>query len=293
MTNELVNVIPGQLITAGLFNDMIDKIKDLEGRVTALERTATGTIFGTVNENVKGVPSPIKGARVYARTDAETRTTQTDQDGKYSITNLLPGNYQVKAEAENFVTSLEVGALVASGVISTVNFVLTSSVNMVKVPDVQGRTLSEALTMIGTKLKVAPILDMESNIIDPNGPNSGSRIVINQNINEGFVPEGTPMKLFLAAAPKTTPIMPSITGLRPSPRQGQISIIAGSGFGSEKGKGKVTFSGVEVTTTETEWSDSKISVTLPENAPTGSQDVKVTNKDGIDSNPFNVNVAPF
>jgi hypothetical protein len=276
------NVNPGDLITSDLFNKMIAKIEEHEVRIAALERTATGIIFGTVNENVKGVPSPIKGARVYARTDAETRTTQTDQDGKYSITNLLPGKYQVLAEAENFAGGSEVDALVASGVTSTVNFVLTSSVNRVEVPDVQGLSLSDALKKVGEhKLTKGCIKDTESHDVDiTKDLNLDTRIVINQNVNPGgFLAEGTPINLFVGAAPKTTP---SIKRLKPNQGgSGSEVTIEGSGFGLELGK--VIISGTEAPTTQNNWSDSKIKFGIPKMG-TGTYDVQVINNEGEASN---------
>lgn len=288
MTKIFANVAPGDLITSDLFNQMIAKIEELDDRVAAIERTATGTIAGSVKEIAKNMP--IIGARVYAVSgNATYSSTPTDNLGNYSITNLLPGIYRVWAESEDFSRSNIETISVSSAATSTVNFVLTSSVNMVEVPDVQGVALSQALeTIRSSGLTAGFLMDVDSNIIDSTDPSSSSLIVINQSLSPGEpVPVGTVINLFMAVN-ATESLPPIILDIKPNVDVPKAEVeIIGIGFGSEKNK--VTFSKVEATDI-TAWTGDSIRVKVPEGAVTGTVDVQIITIDGVKSNTFNFTV---
>lgn len=288
MTKIFANVAPGDLITSALFNQMIAKIEELDDRVAAIERTATGTIAGSVKEIAKSMP--IIGARIYAVSgNATYSSTPTDNLGNYSITNLLPGIYRVWAESEDFSRSNIETISVSSAATSTVNFVLTSSVNMVEVPDVQGVALSQALeTIRSSGLTAGFLMDVDSNIIDSTDPSSASLIVINQSLSPGEpVPVGTVINLFMAVN-ATESLPPIILDIKPNVGEPTAEIeIIGIGFGSEKNK--VTFSKVEATEI-TAWTGDSIIVKVPKGAVTGTVDVQIITIDGVKSNTFNFTV---
>lgn len=288
MTKIFANVIPGDLITSDLFNQMIAKIEELDDRVAAIERTATGTIAGSVQEIAKN--TSIIGARVYAVSGNVTySSTPTDNLGNYSITNLLPGIYRVWAESEGFSRSNIETISVSSAATSTVNFVLTSSVNMVEVPDVQGVALSQALeTIRSSGLTAGFLMDVDSNIIDSTDQSSASLIVINQSLSPGEpVPVGTVINLFMAVN-ATESLPPIILDIKPNVGVPKAEVeIIGIGFGSEKNK--VTFSKVEATEI-TAWTGDSIRVKVPEGAVTGTVDVQIITIDGVKSNTFNFTV---
>lgn len=288
MTKIFANVAPGDLITSDLFNQMIAKIEELDDRVAAIERTATGTIAGSVKEIAKSMP--IIGARIYAVSgNATYSSTPTDNLGNYSITNLLPGIYRVWAESEDFSRSNIETISVSSAATSTVNFVLTSSVNMVEVPDVQGVALSQALeTIRSSGLTAGFLMDVDSNIIDSTDPSSASLIVINQSLSPGEpVPVGTVINLFMAVN-ATESLPPIILDIKPNVGEPTAEIeIIGIGFGSEKNK--VTFSKVEATEI-TAWTGDSIIVKVPKGAVTGTVDVQIITIDGVKSNTFNFTV---
>ena len=72
-------------------------------------QVAGATITGTVTDASGGV---IAGAQVSAKnvaTDVVT-STKSNSDGLYTVTNLIPGEYQVTVAASGFTTKLTVGA---------------------------------------------------------------------------------------------------------------------------------------------------------------------------------------
>jgi thermitase len=77
-----------------------------------------GSISGTVTSAKDG--SAIAGATV---TDG-TRTTTTDAMGKYTISNVMPGTYQVTASKEGYVSVTSAVTVVSGGTV-TINFSLS------------------------------------------------------------------------------------------------------------------------------------------------------------------------
>ena len=82
----------------------------------------TGEIKGTVIDSSDGSPIPL--ANVI--TEPPTSSVTTDVDGKYSIPNVVPGNYRVIASKEDN-TSREVRIAVAAGEVTTADLFFGSS----------------------------------------------------------------------------------------------------------------------------------------------------------------------
>jgi hypothetical protein len=80
-----------------------------------LAQTNVGRISGTVTDMAGAL---VQGAAIKVMNDATglTRTTVTDDNGFYIVTNLMPSNYTVSAEREGFKKTVKTGhTLVADG----------------------------------------------------------------------------------------------------------------------------------------------------------------------------------
>jgi hypothetical protein len=117
-----------------------------------LAQTETGQINGTVTDQTGGVVTNANVVLTGIGTGV-TRTTKTNQAGIYAFANLLPGDYQVKADAPGFSTasarvSVTVGAKVERdiklevGKTQTVVEVTESPVQV----DTETQTLSTTVT---------------------------------------------------------------------------------------------------------------------------------------------------
>lgn len=71
----------------------------------AFAQTETGQISGTVTDPTGAVVPTAKVTATFVATNS-IRTTQTSSSGAYVLTNLLPGDYQVKVEASGFSSSI-------------------------------------------------------------------------------------------------------------------------------------------------------------------------------------------
>src|ERR1051325_6525724 len=71
----------------------------------AAQQVTTGGIEGQVTDPQGAV---VVGATVTVKNvdTGLTRTAQTDSEGKYAITQLPPGNYEVRVGGQNFKTSV-------------------------------------------------------------------------------------------------------------------------------------------------------------------------------------------
>ncbi len=86
-------------------------------------QTATATISGIVSDETDNV---IPGVRVMVKNLATgaARGATTDGDGRYSLTNLEPGEYELRAEHRGFKTAVQ------SGVVLTVGGSAVSNITM-------------------------------------------------------------------------------------------------------------------------------------------------------------------
>jgi hypothetical protein len=78
------------------------------GTAVGASAQTTGTISGSVQDEKQAA---IPGATVTARNKqtGASRTTQTDSDGHYRLTNMPVGNYEVTIEAPNFAKHVQSG----------------------------------------------------------------------------------------------------------------------------------------------------------------------------------------
>ena len=84
----------------------------------------SGSISGTITDAESG--SPIEGVMVKL-TGPVNRTDVTDQNGKYSFSNLSSGNFILTASKNNFIT--EIKDIVFDGNAVVVNFVMTKNLS--------------------------------------------------------------------------------------------------------------------------------------------------------------------
>src|SRR5688572_1216896 len=82
--------------------------------VAAPAQTTTGTLSGVINDASGAVVPNTKIIAVNASTGA-TRETTTDGEGRYSLTNLGPGQYEVRAERTGFRTAVQRGVTLTVG----------------------------------------------------------------------------------------------------------------------------------------------------------------------------------
>jgi hypothetical protein len=85
----------------------------------AFAQTATATITGII-QDVSG--AMLSGITVTARSaeTGRTRSTITDETGRYTIVNLEPGEYQLRAELQGFQTAVRNGVITSiAGPIAT------------------------------------------------------------------------------------------------------------------------------------------------------------------------------
>jgi len=80
----------------------------------ALGQTTTATLSGVVKDASGALVPDVKVTARNADTGA-TRDTRTDSDGRYSLTNLGPGRYEVRAERAGFKTAAQSGVILTVG----------------------------------------------------------------------------------------------------------------------------------------------------------------------------------
>ena len=83
--------------------------------VAALAQTTTGTIRGTVADETGGILPGVEVTVTNLATGA-TRPTVSDDEGRYQVPELVPGNYEVSAALTGFTTA------VRTGIALTINF---------------------------------------------------------------------------------------------------------------------------------------------------------------------------
>jgi hypothetical protein len=94
------------------------------GRLSA--QAIYGTIAGTVTD-ATGAVVPNAKVTVIDTAKGTTKTVQSNADGRYTVTDLIPDSYTVKAEAGNFTPAEVNGILVAADTTQTVDLHLNVS----------------------------------------------------------------------------------------------------------------------------------------------------------------------
>src|SRR5262249_47424164 len=80
----------------------------------ALGQTTTATLSGVVRD-ASGALVPSAKISVKNTNTGATRGTTTDSEGRYSLTNLGPGAYEVRAERAGFKTAAQSGVVLTVG----------------------------------------------------------------------------------------------------------------------------------------------------------------------------------
>src|SRR5215813_7077501 len=124
--------------------------------VVALGQTPTATLSGVVRDASGALVPSVKVTARNASTGA-TRDATTDSEGRYNLTNLNPGQYDVRAERTGFKTAAQ------SGVILTVGgaTVLDLTVQIGEVSEVVEVKLEEPL-IEPTKAEVSRVVTQRS-----------------------------------------------------------------------------------------------------------------------------------
>jgi outer membrane receptor for ferrienterochelin and colicin len=131
-----------------------------------------GTIEGLVTDD-KG--NPIAGAAVTATGPQGVKTAVTGDRGKFVFKDLVPGDYQVKAEAQNYATVLQTDVKIVVGHSTQVPFALAAGV-------------TEQVTVTSE----APIVDMKATSV-------GATVSVDEFVE--YIPLGRNFTAMLQLAP--------------------------------------------------------------------------------------------
>src|SRR5262245_44365347 len=86
-------------------------------------QNATGSIRGTITDQ-NGAVLPKANVAATRIATTSTRKVTTANDGNYSVENLLPGEYEVKVEAQGFASQIQ-RLIVEVGNATTANFAMS------------------------------------------------------------------------------------------------------------------------------------------------------------------------
>src|SRR5262249_1021148 len=119
----------------------------------AFGQTTTATVAGVIRDSTGAVVPDAKIVASNALTGAARETT-TDTDGRYSLTNLGPGQYDVRAERTGFQTAVQSGVILAVGGTTVVDLTLqVGTVNEVV------QVTSEETLVETTKAELSRVVD--------------------------------------------------------------------------------------------------------------------------------------
>ena len=127
------------------------------------QSAATGNIFGLVTDP-SGAVVVDATVTITDSTTGEARTTQTNESGRYIITNLAPGKYDIAITKKGFAAARLSGQTVEVGKAGSLNFTLpvgaTTEVVEVQANNVQLQTTNATVgnTITGISLEALPSL---------------------------------------------------------------------------------------------------------------------------------------
>ena len=91
--------------------------------VTALGQTTTATLSGEVQDAAGAILSGVRITAKNTQTGA-TRETATLSDGRYSLTSLEPGQYEIRAERGGFKVAFQTGVVLTVGGATVVDLIM-------------------------------------------------------------------------------------------------------------------------------------------------------------------------
>jgi carboxypeptidase family protein/TonB-dependent receptor-like protein len=99
---------------------LLAAVISLLGGVIVMGQTTTATLSGVVRDASGAVVPDVKITSKNTQTGA-IRSTVSDSDGRYSLINMLPGQYELRAERDGFRTAVQSGVLLTVGGASVVD----------------------------------------------------------------------------------------------------------------------------------------------------------------------------
>ena len=135
----------------------------------ALGQTTTGTVSGVIRDGTGAVVPDAKITASNAQIGTARETT-TDSEGRYSITNLGPGQYDVRAERTGFQTAVQSGVLLAVGGATVVDLTLqvgtVSEVVQVTSEEVLVETTKAELSRVVDEVSIESLPIIGRNFVD-------------------------------------------------------------------------------------------------------------------------------
>jgi hypothetical protein len=221
----------------------------------------TGTIRGAVRDQ-QNLPVPGATVTVTSATLQGARTVVTDSDGAYALSNLPPGQYQVKFELNGFTTvtqstsvllglTVEVNVgLQPAGVAETVN-VVAETPAPIATPVGGANFMHEEIEQLSTPRSLEGISTLSPSLTE-NSPNVG-QVVINGafafdnifmvngvDVNDNLF--ASPQNLFIEDAIQETQVLTSgISAEYGRFSGGVVNAITKSGGNTFSGSGRVNF----------------------------------------------------
>src|ERR1700730_9634074 len=130
--------------------------------VPVFAQVVGGTLSGTITDQSGGVV-PQVSVSVRNIATGITRTSTTSSAGFYSVPNLLPGTYAIKAEAKGFASEMQTGITLTVGEQQVLNFTLqvgqmTQTVEVTtEVPNVQLANSTISAVVNSTTVRELPL----------------------------------------------------------------------------------------------------------------------------------------
>jgi hypothetical protein len=203
-------VRPGEPVTAQGWNDIV---RALAGIVAFLQST-TGARMRVILGNTDVDRARVRVTAIGADGSVTDAAAPVPPDDAFTLQNLIPGAYTVRAEAPGFTP-----ATAAITVPATAPVTLTMQRAAPAMPALFGRELAQALSTLQTaNIVVNRVLDVTGREIAPANPAPefrGSPVLLQLPAVGEPVPAGTGAQLVVAAALEIEPTieMPSLAGL--------------------------------------------------------------------------------